>query len=69
MQRFALTRSSIGFSVDPTVSAGGQVIDAILELWLPQGTHDAVAQHILSESPDMGIIGAFRVDELILKEA
>ena len=57
-----------GFSVDPTVSAGGQVIDAILELWLPQGTHDAVAQRILSESPDMGIIGAFRVDELILKE-
>ena len=58
-----------GFSVDPTVSAGGQVIDAILELWLPQGTHDAVAQRILSESRDMGIIGAFRVDELILKEA
>ena len=23
-----------GFSVDPTVSAGGQVIDAVLELWL-----------------------------------
>ena len=58
-----------GFSVDPTVSAGGQVIDAVLELWLPQGTHDAVAQRILSESPDMGIIGAFQVDELILKEA
>jgi len=57
-----------GFSVDPTVSAGGQVIDAILELWLPQGTYGAVAQRILSESPDMGIIGAFRVDELILKE-
>ena len=58
-----------GFSVDPTVSAGGQVIDAVLELWLPQGTHDAVLQRILSESPDVGIIGAFRVDELILKEA
>ena len=58
-----------GFSVDPTVSAGGQVIDAVLELWLQQGANDAVAQRILSESPDMGIIGAFRVDELILKEA
>jgi uncharacterized protein (TIGR02118 family) len=58
-----------GFSVDPTVSAGGQVIDAVLELWLPQGTDDAVAQHILSESPNIGTIGAFRVDELILKEA
>jgi uncharacterized protein (TIGR02118 family) len=57
-----------GFSVDPTVSAGGQVIDAVLELWLPQGTHAAIAQRVLSESPDIGIIGAFRVDELILKE-
>ena len=58
-----------GFSVDPAVSAGGQVIDAVLELWLPEGTHDAVAQGILSEIPDIGTIGAFRVDELILKEA
>jgi hypothetical protein len=54
--------------VDPTVSAGGQVIDAVLELWLPQGTDAAIAQRVLSESPDIGIIGAFRVDELILKE-
>ena len=60
-----------GFSVDPTVSAGGQVIDAVLELWLQQGANDAVAPRVLSESPnmDMGIIGAFRVDERILKEA
>jgi len=58
-----------GFSVDPTVSAGGQVIDAVLELWLQQGANDAVAQRILSDSPNMGIIGAFRVDERILKEA
>ena len=58
-----------GFSVDSTVSAGGQVIDAVLELWLPQGTHHAVAQRLLSQSLDIGIIGAFRVDELILKEA
>jgi len=57
-----------GFSVDPTVSAGGQVIDVVLELWLPQGTDAAIAQRVLSESPDIGIIGAFRVDELILKE-
>ena len=70
MPRFALTLIvDRGFSVDPTVSAGGQFIDAVLELWLPQGTHDAVVQSILSESPDLGIIGAFRVDELILKEA
>jgi len=58
-----------GFSVDPTVSAGGQVIDAVLELWLQQGANDAVAQRILSDSPNMGIIGAFKVDERILKEA
>ena len=58
-----------GFSVDPAVSAGGQVIDAVLELWLQQGTHEVVAQGILSEIPDIGTIGAFRVDELILKEA
>ena len=58
-----------GFSVDSTVSADGQVIDAVLELWLPQGTHHAVAQRLLSQSLDIGIIGAFRVDELILKEA
>ena len=45
-----------GFSVDSTVSAGGQVIDAVLELWLPQGTHDAVAQRLLSQSLDIGII-------------
>jgi hypothetical protein len=57
-----------GFSVDRIVSAGGQVIDAVLELWLPQATRDAVAQRILSESPDIGIVGAFGVDELILKK-
>jgi len=55
--------------VDRTVSAGGQVIDAVLELWLPQATRDAVAQRILSESPDIGIVGTFGVDELILKKA
>jgi hypothetical protein len=58
-----------GFSVDRTVSAGGQVIDAVLELWLPQATRDAVARRILSESPDIGIVGTFGVDELILKKA
>jgi hypothetical protein len=56
-----------GFSVDPTVSAGDQVIDAMLEIWLPEGANDAVAQRVLSESPDVGVVGAFRVDELILK--
>jgi hypothetical protein len=57
------------FSVDPTVSAGGQVIDAVLELWLPKGTHDAVTQRIPGECPGIGTIGAFRVNELILKDA
>jgi hypothetical protein len=57
------------FSVDPTVSAGGQVIDAVLELWLPKGTHDAVTQRIPGECPSIGTIGAFRVNELILKDA
>jgi hypothetical protein len=56
-----------GFSVDPTVSAGGQVIDAVLEIWLPERTDDAVAQCVLSESTDVGVVGAFRVNELILK--
>ena len=56
-----------GFSVDPTVSAGGQVIDAVLEIWLPAGTNDGIAQRVLSERPDVGVIGAFRVNEVILK--
>ena len=56
-----------GFAVDPTVSAGAQIIDAVLELWLPRGTHDTVVQRIVSKSPEMRVIGAFRVDELILK--
>jgi uncharacterized protein (TIGR02118 family) len=55
------------FSVDPTVSAGGQVIDAVLEVWLPEGTGDAIAQRVLTESPQIGIVGAFQVDEAILK--
>ena len=55
------------FSVDPTVSAGGQVIDAVLEVWLPEGTDDAIAQRVLTESPQIGIVGAFRVNEAILK--
>ena len=58
-----------GFSVDPTVSAGGQVIDAVLEIWLPEGTREGVVQCILSESTNISIVGAFSVDELILKEA
>jgi len=55
------------FSVDPTVSAGGQVIDAVLEVWLPEGTGDAIAQRVLIESPQIGLVGAFQVDEAILK--
>jgi hypothetical protein len=55
------------FSVDPTVSAGGQVIDTVLEVWLPEGIDDAIAQRVLTESPQIGIVGAFRVDEAILK--
>lgn len=57
-----------GFSVDPAVAAGGQVIDSVLEIWLPEGTREGVVQRILSESTDLGIIGAFRVEEIILKE-
>jgi uncharacterized protein (TIGR02118 family) len=56
-----------GFSVDPTVSAGGQVIDAVVEIWLPEGTNDAIAERVLSESPDVEVVGAFRVNEVILK--
>ena len=55
------------FSVDPTVSAGGQVIDTVLEVWLPEGIDDAIAQRVLTESPQIGIVGAFRVNEAILK--
>lgn len=55
------------FSVDPTVSAGDQVIDTVLEVWLPEGIDDAIAQRVLTESPQIGIVGAFRVDEAILK--
>jgi uncharacterized protein (TIGR02118 family) len=57
-----------GFSVDPTVSAGRQVIDAVLEVWLPEGMHDDVAQRVLADNPGIGVVGAFMVDELILKD-
>jgi uncharacterized protein (TIGR02118 family) len=57
------------FAVDPTVSAGGQIIDAVVEIWLPEGTDDAVARRMLDQSPDIGVVGAFRVNELILKKA
>jgi uncharacterized protein (TIGR02118 family) len=58
-----------GFAVDPTVSAGSQVIDAVLELWLPQGVDDALARQILDGNPGVKTIGAFEVNEVILKEA
>lgn len=57
-----------GFSVDPTVSEGRQVVDAVLEIWLPEGVNDAIAQRVLADHPDIGVVGAFRVDELILKD-
>jgi uncharacterized protein (TIGR02118 family) len=56
------------FSVDPTVRSGRQVIDAVMEVWLPEGANDAAAQGVLAGNPDIGVVGAFQVHELILKD-
>jgi uncharacterized protein (TIGR02118 family) len=58
-----------GFSVDPTVPAGRQVIDAVLEIWLPEGANDAGAQQVLPDHRAIAVVGAFQVDELILKDS
>ncbi|WP_201834817.1 EthD family reductase [Microvirga zambiensis] len=57
------------FSVDSTVSSGSQIIDAVLEIWLPEGETSAVAQRVLTDSAGVGIVGAFQADEVILKSA
>ncbi len=56
------------FSVDPNVSAGGQVVDAVLEIWLPRGADDTFTPRVLNERSDVDVVGAFQVDELILKD-
>ena len=57
------------FSVDPTVSSGGQVIDAVLEIWLPEAASSTVVRAVLTDNPRVGIVGAFEADEVILKSA
>jgi len=70
MPRFALTQSSIeAYPWVRPFRLAGRYIDAVLELWLPRATHGAVAQRILNENSNVEIVGAFRVDEVILKEA
>jgi len=57
------------FSVDATVSSGGQVIDAVLEIWLPDESACTTARQVLGDTPEIGIVGAFQADEVILKGA
>jgi uncharacterized protein (TIGR02118 family) len=55
-------------SANPAVRLGHQVIDALLEVWLPEGANDDAVQSALAGTIDIVIVGAFQVDELILKD-
>jgi uncharacterized protein (TIGR02118 family) len=52
---------------DPAVPLGHQVVDAVLEVWLPEGANDDAMQSALAANIDINVIGAFQVDELTLK--
>lgn len=56
------------FSVVPAVPAGNQIIDAVMEIWLPKKAHDAAFRSVSPEHPEIGLVGSFQVDELVLKE-
>jgi uncharacterized protein (TIGR02118 family) len=55
-------------SADPAVRSGRQVVDAVLEVWLPEGANDNAMQSALADTTDINVIGAFQVDELTLKD-
>jgi hypothetical protein len=52
---------------DPTVPSGHRVVDAVLEVWLPEGANDDAMQSALAANIDIKVIGAFQVDELTLR--
>ncbi len=54
-------------SADPAVPVGHQIVDAVLEVWLPEGANDEAMQSALADNIDIKVIGAFQVDELTLK--
>ncbi len=53
---------------DPAVPSGHQVVDAVLEVWLPEGANDDAVQSALADTIEIVVIGAFQVDEVILKD-
>ena len=55
-------------SANPAVRSGHQVIDALLEVWLPEGANDGAVQSALADTIDIVVIGAFQIDELNLKD-
>jgi uncharacterized protein (TIGR02118 family) len=52
---------------DPAIPSGHQVIDVVLEVWLPERSNDDAVQSALADNIDINVIGAFEVDELTLK--
>ncbi|WP_246812490.1 hypothetical protein [Microvirga sp.] len=54
-------------SANPAVPSGPPVVDAVLEVWLPEGANDETMQSALAHNIDIKVIGAFQVDELTLK--
>ena len=54
-------------SANPAVPSGHQIVDAVLEVWLPEGANDEAMQIALAANIDIKVIGAFQVDELTLK--
>jgi len=55
-------------SANPAVRSGRQVVDAVLEVWLPEGANDDAVQSALADTIDIVVTGAFQVDELTLKD-
>ena len=54
-------------SADPVARSGHKVVDAVLEIWLPEGANDDAMQSALADTIDIVVIGAFQVDEVTLK--
>ena len=55
-------------SSNPAVRSSRQVVDAVLEVWLPEGANDDAMQSARAGTLDVDIIGEFQVDELTQKD-
>lgn len=56
------------FVVDPSVPSGAQIVDAVLEVWLPDTTDTRTFAAILDGGPaEIDVIASFRVHEHILR--